>query len=127
MKHYIGISLMLLGLWGCTAAPVKELPDNVTLSEPQSRMGSTVRLVDAVTFERQGAVKQSPATCVSLNVDNSEVTLSDSSASFVGAYTGTYYDIESSRKEGGAPRCSTPMRRVASWWPKASPSTHRAV
>lgn len=101
MKRYIGISLMLLGLWGCTAAPVKELPENVTLSEPQSRMGSTVRLVDAVTFERQGAVKQSPATCVSLNVDNSEVTLSDSSASFVGAYTGTYYDIESSRKEGG--------------------------
>jgi len=27
MKRYIGISLMLLGLWGCTAAPVKELPD----------------------------------------------------------------------------------------------------
>lgn len=64
-------------------------------------MGSTVRLVDAVTFERQGAVKQSPASCVSLSVDNSEGTLSDSSASFVGSYTGTYYDIESTRKEGG--------------------------
>ena len=101
MKRHIGTFMLFCGLWGCSAAPVEELPENITLSEPESRMGATVRMVDAVTFERQGALKQSPATCVSLNVDNSEVTLSDSSASFVGAYSGTYYDIESSRTEGG--------------------------
>lgn len=101
MKKVILVLLGAAVLTGCVNAPISDLPSNVTLTEPQSYYGSKVQMVEAVTFERSGKGMQNPSTCVSLTVDNSEVTLSDSSGSFVGPATGIYYDFGSSRTEGG--------------------------
>ncbi len=101
MKKAFGALLGAAVLAGCASTPISGLPSNVTLSEPQSYYGAKVQMVEAVTFERTGKGKQNASTCVSLNVDNSEVTLSDTSSSFVGPYSGYYYDVERSRTESG--------------------------
>ncbi|ASK34898.1 hypothetical protein CEK62_11145 [Alcanivorax sp. N3-2A] len=101
MKTSVFLLLGAAMLAGCTNAPISNLPSNVTLTKPQPHYGSKVQMVEAVTFERAGKAKQNPNTCVSLTVENSEVTLSDSAGSFVGPVTGTYYSRGSIRTVGG--------------------------
>lgn len=48
-----------------------------------------------------GASNEKLPMCMATNVKNESVTLSDSSGSFTGAYTGTYYRAGSSSQVGG--------------------------
>ncbi|WP_341706536.1 hypothetical protein [Halopseudomonas sp.] len=56
--------------------------------------------VNAVSFERSGG-SGNLAMCVAAVVGNSGETLTDSSNSFFGAYTGNYYRVEKSVQTGG--------------------------
>lgn len=89
--------LTITGLSGCAMAPVEGLPDNITLSAPGS-MGQ--KTVETVTFERSGPAKQSLSTCAVMNIDNQSVTLSNDT-SYVGAFTGNYYQGRSEKVVGG--------------------------
>ena len=63
---------------------------------------SSSEAVNAVQFHRDGRGGDIPA-CVAETVSNQGETLADSSGSFVGAYTGTYYNIQrSSQSSGGS-------------------------
>ncbi|SDX12667.1 hypothetical protein SAMN05216317_1378 [Nitrosomonas eutropha] len=93
------LSLPIL-LAGCaTNATVPNIPSNVVLSAPGAY---NEQYIESVKFDIGISHKQSsPAKCLALVVNNSEHTLTDSSNSFVGAYTGNYYNIEKSRQVGG--------------------------
>lgn len=56
--------------------------------------------VEAVQFRKPGQPGDL-AACVAATVSNQGETLSDSSGSFFGAYTGNYYNIERSTQAGG--------------------------
>ncbi len=93
------LSLPIL-LAGCaTNTTVKDIPSNVVLSAPGAY---NEQYIESVKFDIAAGHKQSsPAKCLALVVSNNEHTLTDSSGSFVGAYTGNYYNIEKSRQVGG--------------------------
>lgn len=85
---------------GCaTNSVAPDIPSNVTLSAPGAY---NERYIESVKFNlgNEGG-KSSPAKCLTLTVNNNEYTISDSSNSFVGAYTGKYYNIEKSQQVGG--------------------------
>ncbi|GEM_PF-2745791 len=56
--------------------------------------------VTAVQFHRDGRGGDIPA-CVAETVSNQGETLADSSGSFVGAYTGNYYNVQRSSQSAG--------------------------
>jgi hypothetical protein len=87
-------------LAGCaTNATAPNIPSNVALSAPGAY---NEQYIESVKFELGTIHEQStPAKCLALVVNNNEQTLTDSSNSFVGAYTGNYYNIEKSRQAGG--------------------------
>ena len=89
-----------LALMACATNPVDpNIPANVTLSKTEAY---NARYIESVKFDLQSKhLNGSPAKCLALTVDNKEYTLSDSSSSFVGAYTGNYYNIEKQRQVGG--------------------------
>ena len=63
---------------------------------------SSSEAVTAVQFHRDGLGGDIPA-CVAETVSNQGETLADSSGSFVGAYTGNYYNVQrSSHSAGGS-------------------------
>lgn len=87
-------------LVACASNPVDpNIPANVTLSEPEAY---NARYIESVKFGLESTnLNGNPGKCLALIVDNKEYTLSDSSSSFVGAYTGNYYNIEKQRQVGG--------------------------
>ena len=93
------LSLSIL-LAGCaTNATAPNIPSNVALSPPGAY---NEQYIESVKFDLGTSHQQSSqAKCLALVVNNNEQTLTDSSNSFVGAYTGNYYNIEKSRQAGG--------------------------
>jgi len=81
---------------GCSTNRMPELSRYDAKFQPWSSAES----VNAVSFIRSGAPGSLPL-CVALVVSNSGETLSDSSNSFFGAYTGNYYSLEKSVQVGG--------------------------
>lgn len=64
------------------------IPTNVTLSAAEAY---NAKYIESVRFDLEAKyLNGSPAKCLALNVDNKEYTLTDSSSSFVDAYTGNY-------------------------------------
>ena len=61
---------------------------------------ATAESVSAVAFERKGRAGNLPL-CVAAVVSNTGETLSDSSNSFFGAYSGNYYNIQKSVQAAG--------------------------
>lgn len=92
--------LFTAAIAGCATNTVDpSIPSNVTLSAPNEY---NERYIESVKFKlNNGSKTTSPAKCLALTVSNNEYTLSDSSGSFVGAYSGKYYNIEKSRQVGG--------------------------
>lgn len=95
-----------LVLCGCvtTGSELSEkviLPDNVSLTLNND---GEYGYFDTVVFDYQ-LNKKMPfgkvAVCVAEKVESKEAVLQDSSASFVGAYTGNYYDIGSIKSYSG--------------------------
>lgn len=94
------VLILLIITTGCATNPVDpSIPPNVTLSATGEH---NKRYIESVQFTlKNGYRKSSPAKCLALTVNNNEYTLSDTSNSFVGAYTGNYYSIKKSRQVGG--------------------------
>ena len=92
---------MTLFLFSCAISNTVDpsIPSNVALSAPEAY---NAQYLDYVYFDLdESHLEGNPARCIALNINNNEYTLSDSSRSFVGAYTGTYYNITSQRQAGG--------------------------
>lgn len=97
---WILVIATLVTLSGCvTAQRSSELatrPGVVFSGSPE--VGFTIT---GVEIERAGtrAGHDGMGVCLATHIHNSSVQLSDSSRSFVGSYTGNYYNINSSRSE----------------------------
>lgn len=81
---FIG-SFILLG--GCAAQI--PLPSNVTITK-----AGYVFVMDKIDFSyspKNNVAFSKAKMCIAENISNNDVTLRDSAGSFVGAYTGTYY------------------------------------
>ena len=92
--------LLLTILTGCaTTAIDPNIPKNVKLTAPDS-YGN--HFIDTVTFKLNPEQSKGNLTkCVVLNVTNEEHTLSDSSNSFIGGYSGSIHSIEKNQNVGG--------------------------
>ena len=92
--------VLLVFLSGCVTNPVDpNIPPNVVLSAPEAY---DARYIQTIHFEFPDTnYVRSPSRCIALIVNNSEYTLTDSSKSFVGQYTGNFYNIDNQRQVGG--------------------------
>lgn len=93
--------LMVVAMVGVLAG----CADNVRMPELSQYQAdfapwSSSELVDSVRFEKAGPPGDLPR-CIAETVSNQGETLSDSSGSFVGAYTGNYYNVERGTHVGG--------------------------
>lgn len=96
-KSLIALCLTLVGCATNSIDP--NIPSNVTLSKPEAY---DARYIESVKFNLDSKhLSGNPAKCLALTVDNKEYTLTDSADSFVGEYTGNYYNIEKQRQVGG--------------------------
>jgi hypothetical protein len=90
---YSSVALAVVFLGGCVTTPT-QVPDNVTTNENG--------IVDSISYS-YGAEKEINFDyvkfCVARNVEYEGVTLSDSSGSFVGSATGTYYSSQNKKTE----------------------------
>ncbi|WP_346839803.1 hypothetical protein [Microbulbifer sp. SAOS-129_SWC] len=100
MIRLVTLGVAILAFAGCASmnAPDPAIPDNVTLTPPAAY---NQQFIDTVRFEEPIEVHRSPARCVAEYVNNRAVTLSDSSSSFVGAFTGNYYQVNNSTESAG--------------------------
>lgn len=96
-KLFLILSIVLTACATNSVDP--NIPTNVTLSTAEAY---NAKYIESVRFDLEAKyLGGNPAKCLALNVDNKEYTLTDSSNSFVGAYTGSYYNIEKHRQVGG--------------------------
>lgn len=97
MRLTIAIAILLLFISGCANW---KPPENVILVNP----GKSVSYMDEVNFSYH---KTEPVSfselklCVAESISNDAVTLKDSSNSFVGPFTGTYYQHTNSQTVQG--------------------------
>lgn len=99
-KLLIPAAVAAIALTGC-ASPKSTLLPNV---KTQGDYVQSVYFDIPETFDSEIA-----ANCIVENVTNDSVILKDSSNSFVGDFTGTYYNINSSKEVGGG----TVLQRVS--------------
>ncbi len=92
----IGMFFIAALIIGCSASRMPALNQY----EAQYAPWSSAESVSSVLFEREGFGGNLPA-CVAVVVNNTGETLTDSSNSFFGAYSGKYYNIENSVHVGG--------------------------
>jgi len=97
----MALALCVATLAGCvTAQRSSELVTRPGVVFNETQPGWFV--ISGAELERPGsrANHDGVAACLATHINNSSVQLSDASRSFVGAYTGNYYNIQSSRSEG---------------------------
>ena len=82
---------------GCAATP---MPENVQ-TRPYRGSNQIIDTIDHSFFAAESPSFSQVKICEVETVRNDEVGLEDSSRSFVGAYTGNYYNVESREKVGG--------------------------
>jgi len=91
------------GLAGC--AMTGRAPELAAFDGARYEMDShNQEFISGVTFQYPGhAPRRADALplCAAKTIDNRSVSLSDSSRSFVGPYSGYYYDVKASREAGG--------------------------
>lgn len=93
----LATAMFLIFLSGC--ASQVPLPNNVTTSQ----IGNAT-YIDRIDYSYQADNSpkfSSLKLCIAENFANNDVTLSDSSSSFVGAYTGTYYQVNKTQNVAG--------------------------
>ncbi len=96
-KPVFAVVILLIFLSGC--ASQVPLPANVTTT--QSGNGTYIDRAD-YSYQTDSAPSfSSLKLCVAENFTNNDVTLSDSSSSFVGAYTGNYYQVDKTQNVTG--------------------------
>ena len=100
MKRLLIISLPLV-LSGCASmsmGTVEDLPDNIALK--QNPHGGQAEVIDTVVFEHFEAPGNAQK-CAVMAINNDSVELG-STSTYVGAYTGNYYNYNTTKqKEGG--------------------------
>lgn len=84
------MGLSILGLAGCSTAPIV-LPPNVTTMQGAYN-ASYLDKVDESYQPDKSIEFDKMKLCIAENVINNDVTLRDSAGSFVGSYTGHYYE-----------------------------------
>lgn len=93
-------SLMALILGGCSSAPIA-LPSNVTTVPTGMGQSTYIDKIDHSFIPQKtvsfGAVK----VCAASTFTNDSVVLKDNAGSFVGAYTGRYYQQSNSQQISG--------------------------
>jgi len=85
-----------IALSGCAYSRMPELGQY----QAEYVSASSAELVEGVVFTRPGKADDLPE-CIAATVSNQGETLSDSSGSFVGAYTGNYYNVQRSTNTAG--------------------------
>ncbi len=97
MKRIIVVAALFAGLAGCAGSG--RMPELNQYQAEYEPLGS-VEAVSAVSFRRAGPGGNLPQ-CVAATITNQGETLKDSSGSFVGAYTGTYYSVDRTTQTSG--------------------------
>lgn len=93
------ISSLLIGISGC--ASQVSLPNNASITTTDSLGSAYIDKID-FSYISRGTHKFSKAKlCVAKNLTNNTVMLQDSSGSFVGAYTGRYYETNKTQSVTG--------------------------
>lgn len=86
-------------LASCAIMPPPTLPPNVT-AEPGAG-GHHYLQAATYQFVKRKTDRQKIEACTAINVSNGEVTLGDTSSSFIGTYSGNYYQINNSKTSAG--------------------------
>lgn len=97
MRKYILVGLGVFALAGCAGQVRMPL---LAAYDAEFVPYASRESVEAVNFHKPG-LPGDLAACVAATVSNQGETLSDSSGSFFGAYTGNYYSIGRSTQAGG--------------------------
>ena len=100
MKKFLLIGLVGILLGGCSSAPIV-LPSNVT-SVPSGMGQSTyIDKVDHSFIPAKAVSFSNVKVCAATTFTNDSITLKDNAGSFVGAYTGNYYQRNNSQQVNG--------------------------
>ena len=97
IKYLLLSAISAAILSGCATTAPSDLPSNIT-----TKPVNAGQAVDNIRFEytaKQPIDFSYVKLCVAQNIKYDSVRLSDSSASFVGSYTGNYYNIAKSTTE----------------------------
>jgi hypothetical protein len=99
MKRFLAYLVPTIVVGCVTNSVDPNIPPNVVLTAAEAY---NARYIESVRFNLDSEHFQvNPTKCVALNVDNKEYSLSGSSRSLVGAYTGNIYRFEKQHQAGG--------------------------
>lgn len=103
MKNLILVMISSALLGGCVSYQRSAAISAIPGVEFQQKNGSEIIKSYEVKKDIGAITKDSLKSCVLSNVTNSQVQLTDASKSFSGAYTGNYYNVQtSSSVQGGS-------------------------
>lgn len=98
MKKIILLGLVSI-LGGCSVAPI-QLPNNVSTISASSAGDTYIDKID-YSFNSTGTSFSKLKLCAAENFQNDDIVLHDQAGSFIGAYTGRYYENNNTQVHQG--------------------------
>ena len=94
----VALALAAVVMMGCAA---QTRMGSLSQYDAEYQPWASAESVSSVQFQRQGSSEGNLTQCVAEVVSNQGETLTDSSGSFFGAYTGNYYNVERNTSVAG--------------------------